>query len=100
MNRLREEQDGAVGDSVHNLGPGDSDTPPEPAEFNVWDTEAGVSCPYCGEAVTIAIDPAGGVVQTYLEDCQVCCQPWQVHLTYDDQGRADVWVEAAQDRAE
>jgi hypothetical protein len=32
-----------------------------------------------------------------VEDCQVCCQPWQVHVTYSDHGAAQVWVEAAQD---
>lgn len=37
-----------------------------------------VECPYCGESNEIFIDPSGGQVQTYVEDCQVCCQPWQV----------------------
>jgi PhnB protein len=64
-------------------------------DVDTWDTEAAVSCPYCGEMVTIGVDPDGGAVQTYVEDCQVCCQPWQVHLTYDDQGTAHVWVETA-----
>jgi hypothetical protein len=30
-----------------------------------------------------------------VEDCQVCCRPWQVHVSYDDHGAAHVWVEAA-----
>jgi hypothetical protein len=30
-----------------------------------------------------------------VEDCQVCCRPWQVHLSYDDHGAAHVWAEAA-----
>ncbi|HVR44156.1 MAG TPA: CPXCG motif-containing cysteine-rich protein [Thermoanaerobaculia bacterium] len=37
-----------------------------------------VSCPYCGEPVSIAIDEAGGSLQQYVEDCRVCCQPWEV----------------------
>ena len=41
------------------------------------------------------VDPAGGAVQTYVEDCRVSCRPWQVHLNYDDHGVAHVWVEAA-----
>jgi hypothetical protein len=73
----------------------DSDVPPEPGDADTWETEAEVSCPYCGELVTIGIDPTGGQVQTYVEDCQVCCQPWQVHLRYDEHGAADVWVEGA-----
>jgi transposase-like protein len=58
-----------------------------------WDTEADVVCPYCGEGVTIGLDPAGGTVQRYVEDCQVCCRPWQVRVSYDAQGAAQVWVE-------
>ena len=86
-----------MSDSSQHLGSEDPDTPLEPAELATWDTEAEVGCPYCGEIVTIGVDPAGGVVQTYVEDCQVCCQPWQVHVTYDDHGAAQVSVEAAQD---
>ena len=62
-------------------------------EDGAWDTEAEVVCPYCGEGVTIGLDPAGGTVQRYVEDCQVCCQPWQVRVIYDSQGAAQVWVE-------
>ena len=58
-------------------------------------TEATVMCPYCGEAIEIALDPGGGDVQEYVEDCQVCCQPWQVVVTYAPDGSADVWVERA-----
>jgi hypothetical protein len=55
------------------------------------ETEATVLCPYCGEAVTIALDPGSGSVQEYVEDCEVCCQPWAVSVSYHD-GRADVSV--------
>jgi hypothetical protein len=42
-----------------------------------------VSCPYCGRGVEHLVDPAGGAHQVYVEDCEVCCQPWQVtvHVT-------------------
>jgi Cysteine-rich CPXCG len=60
-----------------------------------WSTEAEVTCPYCGESVTIGLDPSGGRSQAYVEDCQVCCQPWQVHVSYDDGGVAHVWVEVS-----
>ena len=72
----------------------DPDAPLEASDTDTWDTEAEVSCPYCGEVVTIAVDPGGGAVQSYVEDCQVCCRPWQIHLSYDDHGSAHVWVEA------
>ncbi len=56
-------------------------------------TEAEVICPYCGEKVTIELDPAGGAAQEYVEDCQVCCRPWRVMVQYDDNGSAEVTVE-------
>jgi hypothetical protein len=82
-----------VRDSRQDLDPDEHDEPLPAADLETWDSEAEVSCPHCGEPVTIAIDPAGGAVQTYVEDCQVCCRPWQVHVSYDDHGAADVWVE-------
>ncbi|MFQ5649718.1 MAG: CPXCG motif-containing cysteine-rich protein [bacterium] len=39
-----------------------------------------ILCPYCGEPNEIYVDYSGGPVQTYVEDCQVCCQPWQVRV--------------------
>jgi hypothetical protein len=58
------------------------------------DTEATVACPYCGELVTIGLDPGSGATQEYVEDCQVCCQPWQVRVYYHEDGRAEVAVAA------
>ena len=58
------------------------------------DTETTVGCPYCGESVVIAIDPGGGASQEYVEDCQVCCQPWRVFVTYGEDGQAVVSVAA------
>ena len=58
------------------------------------DTEATVRCPHCGESVEITLDPGSGEDQQYVEDCEVCCQPWQVHLSYDLEGHADVSVTA------
>jgi hypothetical protein len=84
-----------VSDSTPDSGSEDPDLPLDPADLETWETEVEVGCPHCGEAVTIAVDPAGGSVQTYVEDCQVCCRPWQVHVSYDDHGAAHVWVEAA-----
>ena len=61
------------------------------------DTEATVHCLYCGEEVEIAVDPGGGSVQEYIEDCAVCCRPWRVYLHYDSQGRASVQLESPDD---
>jgi hypothetical protein len=57
--------------------------------------EAEVVCPYCGEVSVIGLDAGGGSVQEYVEDCQVCCRPWQVHVRYDQHGGANVWVAGA-----
>jgi len=58
-------------------------------------TEADVTCPHCGEALTIGLDPAGGSEQEYVEDCQVCCRPWLVRVRYDGRGAARVTVDPA-----
>jgi hypothetical protein len=71
---------------------------PLEADFPLGDgtaqTETTVVCPYCGEEVEIALDPGSGAQQHYIEDCQVCCQPWQVRVRYQQDGSARVLVEA------
>lgn len=59
------------------------------------ETEAEVTCPYCGEEATIAVDSGGGDTQSYVEDCPVCCKPWQVHLSFGVDGEVDIWLEEA-----
>ena len=59
------------------------------------DTSAEVTCPYCGETVEITLDPGGGSEQEYVEDCQVCCRPWSLTVTFDEAGAAEVSVEAS-----
>lgn len=49
-----------------------------------------VECPYCGEVVEIVLDPGGGPVQEYVEDCEVCCRPWQVHVRLLSEDHAEV----------
>ncbi len=58
------------------------------------DTDAVVQCPYCGEAVEIALDPGSGAHQQYVEDCPVCCNSWVVEVRYGQDGAAEVRVEA------
>ena len=40
----------------------------------------GAHCPYCGERVTVHVEPTGMTVEHYVEDCPVCCRPWVVHV--------------------
>lgn len=58
------------------------------------DLDAVVQCPYCGESIEITLDPGSGAEQDYIEDCEVCCQPWQVSVHYDSTGQASVSVRA------
>jgi hypothetical protein len=45
-----------------------------------------VMCPYCGEMANLDVDSSGASRQAYVQDCPVCCQPWQVELTRDREG--------------
>lgn len=56
------------------------------------DGAALVCCPYCGAQVEITLDPGGEEEQEYVEDCEVCCQPWSVRVRYAA-GSAQVQVE-------
>lgn len=49
----------------------------EPLELN---------CPYCGEPVEIDIDEGGASRQSYVEDCSVCCRPWNVKIIRNRDG--------------
>ena len=53
-----------------------------------------VYCPYCGEPAEVSLDAGGGAVQQYVEDCPVCCRPWQLTVRYDASGAATVECEA------
>ena len=61
------------------------------------ETDATVDCPHCGAPVEVALDPGGGATQDYVEDCEVCCQPWRVTVRYDTEGHADVSVNALEE---
>lgn len=53
-----------------------------------------VCCPYCFEQVELYIDPEtrGSMVQ----DCDVCCRPWQVTVQRDEDGEPLVTIDRAQ----
>lgn len=71
-----------------------------PLGDGVADLSGMVSCPYCGESVEITLDPGSGANQQYIEDCQVCCRPWVVSVSYDEDGTAHVFVDASDDHDE
>jgi hypothetical protein len=56
-----------------------------------------VECPYCGEAFETLIDLSAGSA-TYIEDCQVCCQPIEFTLEVDHAGALKALVSARGDQ--
>lgn len=59
----------------------------------VLQSEAEVTCPFCGETSLLGLDAGGGEAQEYVEDCPVCCRPWHVSVLYDDTGAARIRIE-------
>jgi hypothetical protein len=57
------------------------------------ESTAEVSCPYCGETITLFLD-LSVESQTYIEDCSVCCQPMNVSYSVEDGELSSVSVEA------
>ncbi|MDZ7784267.1 MAG: CPXCG motif-containing cysteine-rich protein [Halioglobus sp.] len=46
-------------------------------------------CPYCGETIEIVLDCSVDS-QQYIEDCQVCCRPFEVVAEIDENGEVHV----------
>jgi hypothetical protein len=49
-----------------------------------------VTCPYCGEPVEIYVER--DVRGQFVQDCEVCCNPWLVRVTCDAGER---WVDVS-----
>jgi hypothetical protein len=41
------------------------------------------SCPYCMASNLVDMDPSGGSRQTFVTDCETCCQPIVVQMEFD-----------------
>ena len=37
-----------------------------------------VQCPYCGEEMSLYVEP--DVRGSFVQDCEVCCNPWRVRV--------------------
>jgi hypothetical protein len=44
---------------------------------------SGFQCAGCGEWNETLVDESGGCNQSYVEDCQVCCRPNVLRVSYD-----------------
>ena len=51
-----------------------------------------IGCPYCAEAMSIVIDLSAGS-QSYIEDCQICCQPMQIEFAVEEEELVNLKVE-------
>ena len=40
-------------------------------------------CPYCWEGISMLLDVSVGS-QKYIEDCEVCCNPIELKVTFED----------------
>jgi len=52
---------------------------------------ADVTCPYCGEPGSVDFEEEEGDAE-FVQDCAVCCRPWQVRVSIRRDGSADVSV--------
>jgi transcription elongation factor Elf1 len=59
-----------------------------------WLSNPSISCPYCGESMSVVIDLSAGA-QRYIEDCQICCQPMQICFDVDGDRLMDLRIERA-----
>ena len=53
--------------------------------------EIDVTCPYCGEPGSVPIDSEEGDAE-FVQDCAVCCRPWQVRVRSRKGGPPEVTV--------
>jgi transcription elongation factor Elf1 len=46
--------------------------------------EHSFACPHCGEEISMVLD-LSVPKQTYVEDCEVCCNPIEISYTVADE---------------
>jgi hypothetical protein len=51
--------------------------------------EVAISCPYCGESITVVVDESIEQ-QRYFEDCEVCCRPIDLRVSCSPSGEVRV----------
>lgn len=72
-------------DAMYGLEPA-LDGKPTPQDESVSPEFVVVNCPYCGEPFETSADASAGMC-SYVEDCQICCQPIEMELRVDDEGK-------------
>jgi len=54
--------------------------------------ETAISCPYCGELISILVDDSVEQ-QRYIEDCEVCCRPMDIAVKVSAEGDCHIEVQ-------
>jgi hypothetical protein len=55
------------------------------------DIDATFICAFCFQENETTVDPSGGMIQCYVEDCQVCCRPNMLTVRLETDGsEADI----------
>jgi hypothetical protein len=53
------------------------------ADARPYIVDVGYQCAGCGEWNATTVDESAGSAQTYVEDCQICCKPNLLQVSYD-----------------
>ena len=64
-----------------------------PTDASALDDEAIVQCPHCFESQLLVIDPE--TLGQFVQDCDVCCNPWTVTVARAADGTLTVQLETA-----
>lgn len=67
----------------------------DPASSRSVASESEHQCPYCWQWVTLPLEV--DLVGDLVWDCEVCCRPWLIRISLDDEGNQQVQVERSQD---
>lgn len=57
-----------------------------------FESENFLTCPYCGRRISMVLEELYGA-QSYIEDCEVCCNP--IQISYEVVDGEVVHLEAA-----
>ena len=53
------------------------------------------ACPHCGEELSVRLDRTGGRQQRFVQDCEVCCRPIQIVVTFEGENVVRFSAESA-----
>lgn len=50
-------------------------------------------CPYCTAENSVSLDLSGGIKQSFVQDCTVCCKPIQITVQFENDEVSDFSAE-------